>query len=110
MVTIITNGNIPIHNRGSVSRRAWRGPLHCPNCNPEGLKVSRWRMVGKIGPTRVRYQCKDCSATVQYDFSSKPDHLNHPYAPFTKRKFMDVLEGWKLKLKKIPSCWVTPNF
>ena len=92
--------NKPLFGKGknSINKGAFRGELECPMCNTNGLKKSRWRFVEKIGPTRIRYQCKDCGSFIQYDFSNNVDFLaQHPYSPYKKRRFADIVSRYKHK-------------
>lgn len=75
-----------IFNKGN-NKGAFSGTLSCPVC-----KSRRNRQIGTVGPYRLRYQCKDCSLTFQYDISNRPDH---PYAPFNVNKFINLVERSK---------------
>lgn len=88
--------NIPIMRK--INKGAFRGPLNCPLCNQDCTKRSRFKFVEKVTPTRIRYRCVDCGRTLQYDFSNNADFLTkHPYAPFKRSRFNDIIERWKPK-------------
>jgi len=77
---------------------AFGTPLVCPFCNAKGLKRSRWQFIGKIGPFRIRYRCKDCGNYVQYDFANNNDfRQNHPYSPYKRSKWQKYVELFKQK-------------
>ena len=76
------------------SQGAFRGPLNCPLCNAKGDKVSKWKYVENIGPFRIRYRCKDCKHTIQYDFS-RSGLSKHPYAPYNNPHFRKVMKTYK---------------
>ena len=81
------------------SRQAFRGKLECPNLTEFGVEcgANKWKFVEKLGQFRIRYRCKVCGKTVQYDFANNP---GHPYAVFGKNKFQQVVSQWKDKQKK----------
>ena len=79
---------------------AYGTKLTCPSIVPglggipELCMASNWRFVEKLGPCRVRYKCRACGKTIQYDFSAIMDH---PYAAFGKSKWRRIVENWKSK-------------
>jgi hypothetical protein len=73
MSYINMSGNI--HKKG-LNPGAFTGKLICPTCQSNSN-----RFVENIGPTRIRYRCRKCGVTFQYDFSGLPDQ--HPYAPLS---------------------------
>ena len=79
---------IPV--KGKVNPGAFSGELICPFCN-----ATKWKFVENVTPTRLRYRCKACNQTIQYDISNRP--TEHPYAPFKKRKWMDLVERSKVR-------------
>ena len=87
------------------SKYAYSGKLTCPysyyidgeirNCPGKSF-----RFVNEVNPTRLRYRCRKCGGTFQYDISNRRD-LN-PYAAYSERsKFgqhlKKMLGGRKLK-------------
>jgi transposase-like protein len=77
-----------IFNRGN-SKQAFAGELSCPVCHKK-----RIRYVENVGPYRLRYQCKDCGMTFQYDISNR---VAHPYSVFKKNKFIELVNRSKRK-------------
>jgi len=73
---------------GGLSKAAFSNELFCPYCNSK-----KWKFVENIGRTRVRYRCKNCRQTIQYDFSNRPDE--HPYAALQKAKWQKIVERSK---------------
>jgi len=61
--------------------------LFCPYCNG-----TRWKFVEKIGLARIRYRCKDCHKTVQYDYSA---NMGHPYKVFGKGVWRQITDALK---------------
>ena len=91
------------------SKYAYQGELTCPysvdengnrtfggniSCNSKAI-----RFVEEITPLRIRYRCRKCGGTFQYDISNRTD-LN-PYADYQKGRIwsdiMRVAQGRKLK-------------
>ena len=71
-----------------INKGAYRGKLTCPVCNSEAI-----RYVENIGPFRQRYKCRKCGMPFQYDISnSSPGNFTHPYAPFKKRKWQEIVD------------------
>ena len=71
----------------NINPGAYRGELTCPVC-----KSKANRYIGNVGPTRLRYRCRKCGLAYQYDISGRP---THPYAPFKRSKFREIIEGAK---------------
>ena len=74
-----------IFNKGN-NPGAYRGSLSCPTRQSTAI-----RYIENIGPYRLRYRCRKCGLPFQYEISSNPNM--HPYAPFTKNKFQDIVQG-----------------
>jgi DNA-directed RNA polymerase subunit RPC12/RpoP len=88
--------DIPITKK--MNPGAFRGDMACPycGCGLRGKPRARWKYIEKTSPFRIRYQCKDCGRTMQYDFSNNADWVNkHPYEPYKKSKFRKIVESWK---------------
>ena len=77
-----------IFTRGK-NKGAYRGDLNCPLCHK-----TKHKFLEKITPYRLRYQCKSCHATFQYDISN---NLEHPYHPFKTAHFKRIVEASKYK-------------
>lgn len=94
----------------TINPGAYQGELTCPYMIDEngdrdmlrgsklcGSKAIRW--IENVSPTRLRYRCRKCGGTFQYDISGRND-LN-PYAPYQKgriwSKIQNVLQGRELK-------------
>lgn len=87
MSNINVSGNI--HKKG-INPGAFAGKLICPTCESTAN-----RFVENVGPTRIRYRCRKCGVTFQYDFSGLPDE--HPYAPLSRAgklsgKIRDIMD------------------
>jgi len=86
-----------IFQRG-ISKYAYQGELTCPfgNCGSKAI-----RFVENVTMYRLRYRCRKCGLTFQYDISNRDD-LN-PYAPYAQSggKVWDEIQrfvrGRKLK-------------
>ena len=63
---------------------AYSGKLTCPVCESGAI-----RFVENIGPYRLRYRCRKCGLPFQYETGR--DLYNHPYAPFNKNKWRDIV-------------------
>ena len=93
----------------SNSKYAYQGELTCPHsvddsgkttingtkiCNSKAI-----RYVEDVNSFRIRYRCRKCGGTFQYDISGRTD-LN-PYAAFQKGKIwndiQNIVRGRKLK-------------
>ena len=77
------------------SKQAFQGELTCPFCRSKAV-----RFVEDVTPLRLRYRCRKCARTFQYDISNRTD-LN-PYAAYSNQsKFSQhlrkILGGRKLK-------------
>lgn len=93
-----------IFNAG-INPGAYQGELTCPfvivgkdniqrDCNSRAI-----RYIEHVSQFRLRYRCRKCGGTFQYDISNRDD-LN-PYAPYQGGKFWSdlqkMLQGRKLK-------------
>jgi transposase-like protein len=76
-----------------ISKVAYRGKLTCPVCQSGAI-----RFVEQLGPYRLRYRCRKCGLPFQYETGN--DMGTHPYAPFNKNKFVDIVDEWGRKLKE----------
>ena len=87
------------------AKYAYQGELTCPfvltdqNGHQVDCGSRAIRFIEEITPFRIRYRCRKCGNTFQYDISGRTD-LN-PYAPFQKGRLwgdiMKVTRGRKLK-------------
>lgn len=91
-----------------INKGAYQGRLTCPHLvNDQGERhilgtrtcdSTAIRFVEEINPTRIRYRCRKCGGTFQYDISGLD---NNPYAPYMKgtikRTIERVLNGRQLK-------------
>ena len=74
-----------VSNSKGISQGAFSSSkLQCPYC-----KGTRWKFIENIGKFRIRYQCKDCHHTTQYDYAM---NMGHPYKVFGKGVFRRLLE------------------
>ena len=73
-------------------KAAYQGRLTCPVCHSEAV-----RFVENVTPHRLRYRCRKCGQTFQYDISNRFDI--HPYAAFNKAKFLRIVERSQGALK-----------
>lgn len=74
-----------------MNKGAYRGKLTCPVCSSEAN-----RRLENVGPFRIRYKCRKCGLTYQYDVSNSPNPnqlMTHPYALFNKNKWRDIVES-----------------
>ena len=93
-----------------ISKGAYQGELTCPySVNAEGKRdmitgdrlcgSKAIRFVENVTPTRLRYRCRKCGGTFQYDISNRAD-IN-PYAAYQKGKIwsniLKVAQGRQLK-------------
>ena len=74
---------------------AYRGRLTCPVCHSEANRLLEW-----LTPHRARYKCRKCGLTYQYDISGAPFPYNHPYTPFKKPRFQELVDANWEKLKR----------
>ena len=87
-----------------ISKYAYQGRLTCPysyyqNGEIRDCKSTAIRFVEEVTPTRLRYRCRKCGGTFQYDISNRRD-LN-PYAAYSeKSKFRRHLK-WMLQGRKL---------
>jgi hypothetical protein len=63
--------------RNKINPGAYQGDLNCPCCQSKAI-----RFVENVTPTRLRYRCRKCAITFQYDISNRND-IN-PYAAYQK--------------------------
>lgn len=81
-----------------MNKGAYRGKLTCPVCDSEAI-----RYVEHVTRFRLRYRCRKCGLTFQYDITGSPPGFDggaHPYAAFKKNKFRRVVEAWEDKLRR----------
>ena len=88
-----------IYTQG-INKAAYQGELTCPfvingvDCGSRAI-----RYIEHVTQLRLRYRCRKCGNTFQYDVSNRTD-IN-PYAPFRKGRIWSniekVLQGRKLK-------------
>ena len=84
-----------------INPGAYQGELTCPWIVDDkgnrsliagervcGSKALRY--VEHVTPTRIRYRCRKCGGTLQYDISNRND-LN-PYAPYRKGRIWSAIE------------------
>ena len=69
-----------------MNEGAYRGNLSCPTCHSTAI-----RYIENIGPYRLRYRCRKCGLPFQYETGR--DMSIHPYAPFQKVKFNEIVES-----------------
>ena len=74
-----------IFQRG-MNEGAYRGNLSCPTCGSRAI-----RYIENLGPFRLRYRCRKCGLPFQYETGR--DLNMHPYAPFTKNKYRELVSG-----------------
>lgn len=78
------------------SKYAYQGELTCPfaNCGSKAI-----RYVEDVTPLRLRYRCRKCGLSFQYDISNRTD-IN-PYAAYQDGKIWEnikkISRGRKLK-------------
>ena len=58
------------------SKYAYQGDLNCPFCESKAI-----RFVENVTQMRLRYRCRKCGLTFQYDISNRVD-IN-PYAAYS---------------------------
>lgn len=84
-----------------MSKAAYSGTLKCPRPKRVGNNLimgeecgsTSLRYVEHVSPFRIRYRCRKCGGTLQYDISNR---LDHPYVPFKKSKWLQYVEGWEV--------------
>lgn len=78
-----------------INKGAYQGKLTCPHLvNSQGQRdpafgtktceSSAIRHVEDITPFRIRYRCRKCGGTFQYDISGAIELRENPYAPYKK--------------------------
>lgn len=78
-----------------MNQGAFGGNLSCPVCFSNAI-----RFVENIGPYRLRYRCRKCGLPFQYETGK--DMSIHPYAPFKKGKWQDLVDVFGRNLKDNP--------
>lgn len=81
-----------------INPGAYQGELTCPFCQSRAN-----RFIEYVTKFRLRYRCRKCGLTYQYDISNRND-IN-PYAAFQKgtiggrlrKNIENILQGRKLK-------------
>ena len=81
-----------------INPGAYQGELTCPFCQSRAN-----RYIEHVTPMRLRYRCRKCGLTYQYDISNRMD-IN-PYAAYRKgtvgsrlrRNIENILRGRTLK-------------
>ena len=93
-----------------INKGAYQGELTCPFVlqvyNPESkcvesveCKSKAIRFVENVTPYRLRYRCRKCGGTFQYDISNRIDA--NPYAPYRKSgKLWDQIQKVNNWMKK----------
>lgn len=77
-----------------INPGAYQGELTCPFVvNGVDCKSKAIRYVENITPMRLRYRCRKCGNTFQYDISNRHLVQNfNPYAAFKKGKIWSKIE------------------
>lgn len=84
----------PIYKRANIA--AFSGKMTCPYPTIQGrCGASKWQYIEKVSPFRIRYRCKVCGRTVQYDFSDNPVAIKNVYGKNTDSILRNTL--WKFK-------------
>jgi len=65
--------------------------VQSPDGKAELCGAEKWSYVENLGPYRIRYKCKVCGRTVQYDYSANP---GHPYAVLGKNKWQRIVDQY----------------
>ncbi len=81
-----------------LNKGAFAGKLTCPRLLPGTLIVcggTSWKYVENVTPTRIRYRCKKCNRTVQYDFSNNPFFMKEVYGKNTESVVNKVKSRFK---------------
>lgn len=68
-----------------MNRVAYRGNLNCPGCHSTAN-----RFVEMLGPYRIRYRCRKCG--LRYQYETGRDLVTHPYSPFNKNKWRNIID------------------
>ena len=92
---------IPVKTK--INPAAFSGDLLCPypSTGRSSCGSKKWAFVESVTPTRVRYRCKVCNRTIQYDFANNP-MAAHPYEPFKKSVWQRIVQNSKRALKGNP--------
>lgn len=72
--------------RKGINPGAYQGNLSCPTCGSRAI-----RYIENLGPFRLRFRCRKCGLPFQYETGR--DLLIHPYAPFNKNKFQNIVQS-----------------
>ena len=84
----------PIYKKANIA--AFSNRMSCPHPNLNGrCGAEKWKFVEQISPFRIRYRCRVCGRTIQYDFSNNPTSINKVYGKNTEQIIRNVL--WKFK-------------
>ena len=75
-----------------MNKGAYRGKLTCPVCQSEAI-----RYLENVNMYRLRYRCRKCGMSFQYDISNAPPGSRdaHPYAPFKKGVWRDIVDRYE---------------
>lgn len=82
----------------NINKGAYRGKLTCPVCHSEAI-----RFVENVTPVRLRYRCRKCGLTFQYDISNANPGTQpgtHPYAPFKRVKWQSIVDAYEGEQKR----------
>lgn len=77
--------------RKDINKGAYQGELTCPfvdRVTNEPCESKAIRFVEEVCHNRLRYRCRKCGNTFQYDISNRPSNVN-PYAAYKKGKMME---------------------
>ena len=75
-----------------INKGAYQGELTCPFViNGVDCESRAIRYVEHVSQYRLRYRCRKCGNTFQYDISNRMD-IN-PYAPYKKGKIWGKIEA-----------------
>ena len=74
-----------------MNKGAYSGNLNCPR---EECQSRAIRYVEHINDYRIRYRCRKCGRTFQYDISGI---ASHPYEPFKKPIWRRYIAGWEMR-------------
>jgi len=69
------------------NKGAYQGRLTCPYAECASSAI---RFVENITPFRQRYRCRKCGRPFQYETGA--EMFAHPYAPFKKNKWRDIVD------------------
>ena len=84
----------PIYKRTNIA--AFSNRMSCPHPTINGrCGAEKWKFIEQLSPFRIRYRCKVCGRTIQYDFSNNPNAINNVYGKQTDKILRNTL--WKFK-------------